>query len=127
MPRFDRNNADELRTLIYNSCAHDAKVESVGYKCGEDELKIRLFNPILNVKLDLDFHDVELAFAVKGKEHGSPDTLISLTVEDNFSYLQAQLKDNSAYSEDSLYLLLQMFSGGELHVVAKEVTAEVTM
>lgn len=127
MQRFDKTNADALRDLIYNSYAHDAKVESVEYKCGDDELKIRLFNPIFNVKLDLDFHDVKLAFAVKGKEHGIPDTLISLTVEDDFSYLQAQLKDDSAYSEDSLYLLLQMFSGGELHVVAKEVAAEVAM
>ncbi|GEM_PF-724877 len=121
MPRFDKNSAEGLRKLIYNGYAHDAKLESVEYKCAEDELKIKLFNPIFNVKLDLDFHGVETVFAVKGKEYGSRDTLISLTVEVDFSYLQTYLKNSSTCSEDCLYMLFQMFSGGELHVVAKEV------
>lgn len=121
MPRFDKNSAEGLRKLIYNSYAHDAKLESVEYKCAEDELKIKLFNPIFNIKLDLDFHGVETVFAVKGKEYGSRDTLISLTVEVDFSYLQTYLKNSSTCSEDCLYMLFQMFSGGELHVVAKEV------
>lgn len=121
MQRFDKNSAEGLRKLIYNSCAHDARLESVEYKCGKDGLKIKLFNPIFNVTLDLDFHGVETVLAVKGKEHGSRETLISLTVEEDSSYLQAYLKNGSTCPDDSLYLLFQMFSGGELHVVAKEV------
>lgn len=122
MQRFDKNSAEGLRKLIYNSYAHDAKLESVEYRCAEDELKIKQFNPIFNVKLDLDIHGVGMFLTVRGEEHGSRDTLISLTVEEDFSYLQTYLKNGSACSDDCLYLLFQMFSGGELHVAAKEVT-----
>lgn len=125
MLRFDKNNTQELKELLYNSCVHDAKLENIGYNCGENSIKIELFNPIFNVKIDLTFQNIEIALAIKGKEYGSPETIISLTAEEDFSYLQTYLPKYSECIEASLYLLFQMFSGDELHIVSKEVVVEI--
>ena len=53
MPRFDKHNAEELKVFLYNSYVHDAKLENIGYECGEDILKIKLFNPIFDVKIGI--------------------------------------------------------------------------
>ena len=125
MPKFSKNNAEELKKLLYTSCVHDANMKNLEYKCEEDCIKIELLHPYFNNQLDLTFHNIELVFARKGKEFGSRETVISLTVEEDNSYLQAYLSKGSEYPDDALYLLFQMFSGDELHIVAKEVTAEI--
>ena len=64
-------------------------------------------------------------FAIKGDWSENRETIISLTAEEDFSYLQNYNIKHSEYMEDSLYLLFQMFSGDELHIVSKEVIIEV--
>ncbi len=125
MPRFDKNNIKEIKDFLYNSCVHDAKLENVGYKCGEDTIKIELLNPIFNVKINLIFHNIGIALAIKGEAHGSRETIISLTAEEDFSYLKNYLPNYNEGIEDSLYLLFQMFSGDELHIVSREVSVEI--
>lgn len=125
MPRFDKNKIKEIKDCLYNSCVHDAKLENVEYKCGEDTIKIELFNPIFHVKVNLTFHNIGIALAIKGHEYGSRETILSLTVEEDFSYLQNYLPNHSDGLEDSLYLLFQMFSGDELHIVSREVSVEI--
>lgn len=126
MSRFDKNNTKQLKEFLYNSCVHDAKIENIEYKCGEDSIIIELFHSFFNVKIDLLFHNIEIALAIKGKEHGSRETILSLTVEEDFSYLQNYIPIHREGVEDALYLLFQMFSGDELHIVSKEVIVEVT-
>lgn len=125
MPRFNKNNTKELKEFLYDSYIHDAKLENVQYNCREDSIKIELFNPIFDVKLDLTFLNIGVALAIKGEWSGSRETIISLTVEEDSSYLQNYLLKHSEYMEDSLYLLFQMFSGDELHIVSKEVIVEI--
>lgn len=126
MPRYNKNSTKELKEIIYNSCVHDAKLENVRYECGEDLIKIELFNSIFNVKIDLTFRNIGIVLAIKGEAYGSRETIISLTAEEDFSYLQNYLPKHSEGFEDSLYLLFQMLSGDELHIVAKEVIVEIT-
>ena len=124
MPRFDRNNIKELKEFLQNSYDHDAKLENIRYDCGEDSIKIELFNPIFNVKIALIFRNIGVVLAIKGGKYGNRETIISLTIEEDFSYLQTYLPKHSECIEGSLYLLLQMFSGDELHIVSKEVIIE---
>ena len=125
MPRYNKKNTKELEAFLYNSYVHDAKLENVKYNCREDSIEIELFNPISNVKIDLTFLNIGIVLAIKGDWSGNRETIISLTVEEDFSYLQNYLLKHSEYMEDSLYLLFQMFSGDELHIVSKEVTIEI--
>ncbi len=131
MPIFDKNKIKELKDFLYNSCFHDAKLESFAHKSGEDTIEIELFNPIYNEKITLAFYNIEIVLAIKGKAYGSRETMISshetiisLTAEDNFAYLQNYLPNQSEGIEESLYILFQMFSGDELHIVASEVCVE---
>lgn len=124
MMKFDRNSITKLKEFLYNSCVHDAKMKSIEYQCGENGIKIELFNPIFNSKMTIIFQNVEIVLAVKGKSYGDSKTIVSLTVEADFSYLKTYLQKYSEGVESSLYLLFQMFSGDELHIVSKEVVVE---
>ena len=125
MPKFNKNNVRELVESLYNSYAHDAKINSIRYDNTEDELKIEVINPIFNVKTAFSFKDIDLVLSIKGREYGSRKTIISLTAEKDFSYLQDYLPKCGEDFDDSLYLLFQMFSGDELHIVSKEVSVDV--
>lgn len=125
MPRFDKCHIKELQEILYYSHIHDAKLESVRYERREDRLIVETFNPIFNIGLNLTFRDVGIALAINGNELGSRETIISLTVEEDFSYLQKYIQQYSKNLENSLYLLFQMFSGDELHIVFKEVNVEI--
>ena len=125
MPRFDKNNIGELKEFIYNSCPHDATVENVKCSCKGNSIEIELYNTFFNVGMNLIFRNVEIALAVKGKEYGSSETILSLTVEEDFTYLKKYLSDCDESVDSNLYLLFQMFSGDELHIVSKEVIIEI--
>lgn len=129
MLAFDKSNANLLKELLYRSYVHDAKLESIRYDSEDKCIKIALTNSTFGVAYDLTFKNVEIALAIKGKEYGSSETLVSLTVEitveKDFSYLQVYIPKCGAFAQDSLYLLFQMFSGDELHIVAQEVLIEI--
>ncbi len=124
MPRFDKSTMQELKDFIYNSGVHDAKLVNVEYKCFQDALKMELFNPISNVHMNLCFRKIGIVLAIQGKFLGSRETILSLAAEEDFSHLQNYLPNLSEDFEDSLYLLFQMFSGDELHIVSREVSVE---
>lgn len=125
MPGFDKNNIGELKEFIYKSCPHDATVENVKCSCKGNSIEIELYNTFFNVGMNLIFRNVEIALAVKGKEYGSSETILSLTVEEDFTYLKKYLSDCDESVDSNLYLLFQMFSGDELHIVSKEVIIEI--
>lgn len=124
MPKFNKSSIEELKAFLYSSDVHDAKLKTIQYDWGEDRIIIELHNPIFDVNISLTFLNIGLALTVKGEWPENRETIISLTAEEDFSYLQNQLVEHGEYVEDSLYLLFQMFSGDELHIVSKEVMIE---
>lgn len=125
MPKFDQNTLQELKDYLYNDCFHDAKLKNIEYKSTKDALKVELFNPFFNTTIHLTFHGIEIFLAIKGKEYGSSEEINSLTLEKDFSYLKTYLLDTSECTNENLYLLFQMFSGDEWHIVSKEVIIEI--
>lgn len=125
MMRYNKNNTKELKEFLYNSYVHDAKLENIIYDCRDDNIKIELFNPVFAVKIVLIFLSIGITLTIKGEWSENRETIISLTAEEDFSYLQNYLLKQGEYMKDSLYLLFQMFSGDELHIVSKEVIIEV--
>ena len=121
MPRYNKNDIKELKEFLCNSYVHDAKLKIISYNCSEGSIRIELFNPIFDVKIDLIFLDTVITLAVKGEWSENRETIISLTAEDDFSYLENYFIRHGEYMQDSLYMLFQMFSGDELHIVSKEV------
>ena len=126
MQRYNKNNTKELKAFLYNSCVHDAEIKNVRYDCAGDSIVIKLYNPISHVGMNLTFRGIIIALAIKGEWQGSRTTIISLTAEDDISYLQNYLKGYGEYTKNALCLLFQMFSGDEMHIVSNEVIAEAT-
>lgn len=125
MYAFDKSNSNQLKELLYRSYVHDARLESIRYDSKDKCIKIALSNSSFDVSYKLIFQNVEIALAIKGEEYGSSEALVSLTVEKDFSYLQTYIPQCSKCTKNSLYVLLQMFSGDELHVVAQKVLIEI--
>ena len=125
MLKFDKSKTQELKDFLYNSYIHDAGLEIIRYECGENRLKVETFNPIFNVKINLTFHDVRTVFAIRGNDSGSSETIVSLTAEEDFSYLHNCFPKHCKSIQDSIYLLFQTFSGDEFHIVSREVFIEV--
>ena len=125
MQSFGKGNIKKIKELVYNSWAHDALLESFTYNGNGETAKIEFFNPIYKIKTTMIFSDIEVVLMTKGDWGGERETIISLSAEDDFSYLQAYLPKCNAYSEDSIYLLFQTASGDELHIAAKEVMIDV--
>ena len=127
MPRYNKSNTKELKEFLHNSCVHDAKLINIKYVYGEDKIKIGLFNPITDVKIDFTFLNIGILLTIKGDWPGNRETIISLTSEEDFSCMQKYFLKSENHMEDYIYLLFQMFSGDEVHFLSKEVIIEVVL
>ncbi len=124
MPQFNRDNVKELKKFLYNSYVHDAIIDRIEYETKEGILKIQLVNPLYNIRYNISFLKIDIVMGTKGNAFGSRETILALVVEDDYSYLQNYLSEQYKYDNDSLYLVFQMFSGDELHIVAKDMMLE---
>ena len=98
MPRYNKSNTKELKEFLHNSCVHDAKFLNIG-----------------------------ILLTIKGDWPGNRETIISLTSEEDFSCMQKYFLKSENHMEDYIYLLFQMFSGDEVHILSKEVIIEVVL
>lgn len=125
MPRYHKNNEKELKEFLCNSYVHDAKLENIKYDCRKDTIIFELFNPIHDAKINLTFLNIIFALKIKGDWSDNHETVISLSVEEDFSFLRDYpLKKHISITKE-LYLLFQMFSGDEFHIVSNEVIVEI--
>lgn len=122
---FTKCNREQLDEFLFNSQIHDSKIVDMYYGFSDSTLKIKAFNSIDSVTYNFIFIDVQLELVIKSKGIGSQDTIISLTIEPDYSYLAKYIKGNYI-NEDCLYLVFQMFSGDELHIISKAVDLEVS-
>lgn len=65
MQRYNKKSTKELEEFLYNSYVHDAKLENVKYNYREDSIKIELYNPISDVKIDFTFLNIGIALTLK--------------------------------------------------------------
>ena len=121
MPKFDRFKINDLTEYLYNSYVHDANIEITTYDRKKQIFTIELFNPIFNSRISLTFEEVKAILSISGNEPGNRETIISLTAEKDYSYLEKCVNICGDFLSDSVYLLFQMFSGDELHIVSKNV------
>lgn len=121
---FNNDELANLKKYLYYSYIHDSKVQSVDYDAETRILKISSFNPIYNVKIDFIFKDVKINLLINCIGFGKRKTILSLTVEEDFSYLKEFTSICGDYLNDSIYMVFQMFSGDEWHIVSKSVSIE---
>lgn len=124
MPKFERFQIESLKDYLYHSYIHDATIETTSYDREKKILTIKTFNSIYGEGLNLIFGEVKVVLSISGNNPGSRDTIISLTAEEDYSYLKNCTKVCGDSLFDSMYLLFQMFSGDELHIISENVSIE---
>ena len=123
MNKFRKNDTAELKKTLYYSDVHDTELTQI-CTMQDGQIKIETYNPICNKNIDFLFYDVKVFIAIKGAWGGSRTTVIAATVEEDLSYVKPFLLNYEDAKEHDLYMIFQMLSGDELHIVASEVTVE---
>ncbi len=118
MLRFDKTQKVELKDFLYQSSIHDAVLKGFQYDRKQKILSMEVVNLIHDVRMNLTFLDVEIIFSISGYELGDRDTILSATLEEDYSDIKHGRPLREDVLNDCLYLLFQMFSGDELHIVS---------
>ena len=124
MPQFDRFQIEDLKDYLYHSGVHDAKIKTLKYDRERRNLTVEAVNPIHNVRIRMAFKEIKVILSNSGNELGCRETILSLSVEEDYSYFQNCAQVCGDCFDNSLYLLFQMFSGDELHIISEKVFIE---
>ena len=119
MENFNKQNVENLKTFLFSSYVHDSKIEFVLYSRNSMTLKIK--NEHYKVEYVFVFSTMEGAVFQKGNEDRCVDTIYSLTVEDNFAPLFTVLPMATKTKDGLLYVLVEMLSGNQLHIIFNDV------
>ena len=120
---FNRKNRDALKLFIYNSHIHDAEITETSYTHGDHSVTISAYNSYYGDRYSFVFRNVRL-FLITNAEPERGNVVISLTLEDDLAYLRERIPSCSRWGDTALYLLFQMLSGDEFHILADEVLTE---
>lgn len=126
MPQFDSSQVKALKDYLYYSNVHDAKIETFRYDRECRLLDIEAISSTHNFRINFTFEGVKLVLSVVGSDSGNKNTILSLTAEEDYSYLRNHTSAWGHNLDGALYLLFQMFSGDELHVVSDKMFVEIT-
>lgn len=127
MYRFDKLHVKELQEFLFFTPIHDARIKEVKYERDINRLLIRALNTTYDSEIAFIFLDVNIVLAIKGNDPGSRETIISLTIEEDFSCFENCFFYSDGMQNNSLYCVFQMFSGDEIHIVSREINIELLM
>lgn len=126
MAEFEKEQIEALSDFLYNSHIHDALLENFQYDRAAGILKVRAVNRIDGLYLDMTFYDVIMLLSVRGiygNRTTDCRTILSLGIEQVYPQIAEDcLKKHGKDSSNMLYMLFQMFSEDEIHVLFKKIS-----
>ena len=126
MYKFDKHQIEDLKQWLLESNVHDSQIYFLKYDQEKGILKLRMFNPFFDVGINFIFEEVMVFLSINSDELSNRKTVLGVTVEDDFSYLQNCTGVCDGDISSSLYLLFEIVSGDQLHIVCKNVIVGVT-
>ena len=127
MIKFDKSQYNALRTFLLASYVHDAQIEKFNYDHDVGTLYICAMNHFYRKKYRFSFLGLKSILFVNNHQYGSYETINSLTVEDNTTLTESPVYISDDHHSQYLYLLFQLISGDEIHIVSREVIIEEEM
>lgn len=124
MHQFSFMKKEELKKYLYFSSIHDSIIERVQYDNSKDILTLRIYNPIDRVHYQMTFAGIRMMLFINGYKWGNDNSISSLTVEENCEKIKALYEPGMDSPKEYLYLVFQMFSGNELHILLDELSIE---
>ncbi len=119
MQRYNILDIKKLKEFLYQSNVHDSRLENWMYDTERKSFYVGTTNPVFGTRIDLVFQEVIAIIAISGRNPGDNDVILSLTAEEDFSLLNGINRLIAEKSDELLYLVFQMLSGYEVHVIAK--------
>lgn len=84
-------------------------------------MAIDLYNPIEETNMSIVFEKVKLFLSLGSEKWGQNNTIIILTLEDDFSLIKSLAEKDKLDYEKSIYLIFQMLSGNEIYILCEKV------
>ncbi len=123
MPKLDKNNPQLTKELT--KYTHDSYITRIEYNVEDGILKIEMdYAYERRVKTKVTFIGIDVFLSVAGDWGGNPKEVNILLLEDDLSFLEKYLPNHLSGLEDSFYIVIEVFSGGLMHIVAREVIIE---
>ncbi len=120
---FDKSQQNALRSYLNNCYIHDADICSFQHNKDNNTLSIRMENSLFNQDITIILSEVKLFYTASEPISNSRDSVFSLTVEDEKTADVWNREDNKNMC---IYLLIQMLSGLEIHILAQTVKVNCT-
>ena len=127
MIKFDKSQYNALRTFLLASYVHDAQIEEFNYDHDVGTLYICAMNHFYRKNYRFSFLGLKSILYVNNHQYGSYETINSLSVEDNTTLAESPVYISGDQHNQYLYLLFQLISGDEIHIVSREVIIEEEM
>ena len=124
MIRFNRSQRKELTRYLYSSYVHDARVDDIVFNPNNSQLNIRIENPFYKSVYCFSFLNVKAVLFANNHHFSGSDTINSITIEDDSTLSASSVRIVDDQCEQYLYLLLQMISGDEIHIMCGELFIE---
>ncbi len=125
MKYFTNRDKSELKDYLYYGHAHDATIETIEYifkdEYNKDRLNINTINTYDKIRVRYIIKDLESVFTIKKHELEDNDVILGVYVEDNISNLNDYYKNYDLKCDEYLYLVIQMKSFDELHIICREI------
>lgn len=144
MHKFQKDDIPQLQEFLQQCKNHDSEIERFQYDWMARLLFVELYNSLYHERLKITFRNVALLFCVQGNwMAGDRKAVLGIVVEEDDSKIRncaqtCSLNDEYSYVieknytqmrkcaqtfsqlEGCLYLVLQTFSGDEIHILAEE-------
>lgn len=124
MQQFDLANKEKFKKWLYFSSIHDSEIENVQYDSCKSTLVLKISNAIDKVHFQMTFVGVKKLLFINEDRWGDDQSVSSLTVEDDYTPISALNGPSPVSDEKNLYLVFQMFSGNELHILVEKLLIE---
>lgn len=130
MTSFSYDNKDSLvRFLSCIETIHDGKIVQIGSDIRSKEWTVVIENEYTSSSIRILFKDVTVFISIGISKWGNDYSISSLTLEEPEETLMHMIEPEMIDINKSLYLVFQLFSGDEIHVICQNVcliTAEET-
>ena len=124
MKYFNSHYVEELKDYLYHGHGHDATIVKIEYllkdEYNKDKLIIDTYNTYDKVRVGYVFREIQTMVFCKGSVCGEKDIILGITIEDDMSYFKSRFNSNEISLDGCLYLVLQMKTFDEIHIICRE-------
>ena len=118
MLEFDKKT---FESFLHSEHIHDAEIKALDYDRSKNQVLIKIYNPIFHIGVDFLFDDVRAFLVLKGEDFGDSNTIYSMTLSDDYTLVKKVLEKCENADNESLYVLIETFSFGEIYVLSSKV------